>query len=207
MASKYSFETREQKLQALRDRDPRAEGWFVYAVKSTRKVCRPTCSARLAILSNIVIYPTAEKAIKDGFDPCKRCKPLENKGWNHQRELVAKACKILDESALCGKFHLQTLSQSVGCTKWHLLRAFKRYTGKTPKQYFDLRAKGDQSIVVLPEIETKKHYATNDNRPSLGQYNEMETGLIESIRQWEPSNEEMSQMEAMIRVDDGYCSC
>ncbi|KAA8916750.1 hypothetical protein TRICI_001106 [Trichomonascus ciferrii] len=197
MASSYVFETREQKLQALKDRDSRAEGWFVYAVKSTGVVCRPTCSSRLALVKNIDIYPTAEQAVKDGYTPCKRCKPLEDRGWNSQQLLAEKAARLLDHMQSTDQLNLQELAQKTGCTKWHLVRTFKRYIGQTPKQYLTNRIKKRSPPAEVPEIVTKKHYARSDFRSVDPK--DVEKQIIQSINTWKPTNEELYQMELSLQ--------
>ena len=43
------FTDDETKYQAILNRDPQAEGEFVYGAISTRIVCRPTCNCRVAM--------------------------------------------------------------------------------------------------------------------------------------------------------------
>jgi methylphosphotriester-DNA--protein-cysteine methyltransferase len=197
MASSYVFGTREQKLQALRDRDSRAEGWFVYAVKSTGVVCRPTCSSRLALAKNIDIYPTAEQAVNDGYTPCKRCKPLEERGWNSQQLLAERAARLIDHMQSPEELNLRELAQNVGCTKWHLLRTFKRYIGQTPKQYLTNRVKKHSPPAEVPEIITKKHY-TRNHLCSVDP-KDVERSIIQSIETWQPTDDELYQMELSLK--------
>jgi AraC family transcriptional regulator of adaptative response/methylated-DNA-[protein]-cysteine methyltransferase len=58
---------------ALRDR--RAERGFVYAVKTTGIYCRTGCPARRPLPQNVVFYADGETARRDGYRPCKRCRP------------------------------------------------------------------------------------------------------------------------------------
>lgn len=197
MPSSYAFETREQKLQALKARDSRAEGWFVYAVKSTGVVCRPTCSSRLALVKNIDIYPTAEQAVNDGYTPCKRCKPLEERGWNSQRLLAENAARLVDHMQSSNELNLQALAQKVGCTKWHLVRTFKRYIGQTPKQYLTNRIKKHSPPAEIPEIVTKKHYTSNQH--CAIDPKDVEKQIIQSIDAWKPTDDEIYQMELSLK--------
>ena len=48
------FTDDETKYQAILNRDPQAEGEFVYGAISTRIVCRPTCNCRVAMRKNVV---------------------------------------------------------------------------------------------------------------------------------------------------------
>ena len=48
---------------------------FITAVKTTGIYCLPSCSARKPNFENIVFYKTKKEANKNGFRPCKVCKP------------------------------------------------------------------------------------------------------------------------------------
>jgi AraC family transcriptional regulator of adaptative response / DNA-3-methyladenine glycosylase II len=61
--------------QALAARDPRFDGHFFVAVKSTGIYCRPVCSARTPRESSCLFMETAAAAEQAGFRPCLRCRP------------------------------------------------------------------------------------------------------------------------------------
>ena len=52
------------------------EGLFVTAVTSTGIFCRPSCRARKPLAKNVVFYKNSEQALKNGYRPCKICKPI-----------------------------------------------------------------------------------------------------------------------------------
>ncbi|MFN9266914.1 MAG: AlkA N-terminal domain-containing protein [Acidobacteriota bacterium] len=60
---------------ARRARDPRFDGRFFVAVRTTRIYCRPVCPAPAAKEANVVYYLTAAAAEAAGFRPCLRCRP------------------------------------------------------------------------------------------------------------------------------------
>jgi len=60
---------------AVAARDAKADGRFVYSVKTTGVYCRPSCAARRAQPENVQFHATAADAERAGFRPCKRCKP------------------------------------------------------------------------------------------------------------------------------------
>src|SRR5467141_4588308 len=66
--------------QATLARDSRADGTFVLAVRSTHIYCRPSCPARRPLRRNVVFFHTGEEAEKQGFRPCRRCRPNEVAG-------------------------------------------------------------------------------------------------------------------------------
>ena len=49
---------------AVAARDPRADGRFVYAVRTTRVYCRPSCGSRRPRRENVVLLPDAGR--RDG---------------------------------------------------------------------------------------------------------------------------------------------
>jgi len=61
-------------------RDPRYDGVFFTAVRTTGIFCRPTCAARKPRRENVVFYATTHEALFAGYRPCKRCRPLEPVG-------------------------------------------------------------------------------------------------------------------------------
>ncbi len=64
------------KYNALLRKDKSFEGLFFVAVKTTGIFCRPSCTARKPKRENVVFYETSLDAMRDGFRPCKVCRPL-----------------------------------------------------------------------------------------------------------------------------------
>ena len=61
--------------EALLARDPRFDGRFFVAVKTTGIYCRPICPARPPLKKSCVFVETAAAAERAGFRPCLRCRP------------------------------------------------------------------------------------------------------------------------------------
>lgn len=137
MASKDLYPDYESKWQALIKRDPKAARCFLYCVKSTGIFCRPTCAARLARQKNVVFFDTIEEAEEAGFRPCKRCKPMLPLHDTHH-SVIRQTCKLLDESPRAVP-HLKVLAEKAGFTQWHFHRIFRRFTGITPRMYWEAR--------------------------------------------------------------------
>ena len=74
-ASIVKFLTDIQRWEALVQRNPQADGAFLYAVKTTGVYCRPGCSSRLPNQKNVTFFQTCADAEQAGFRPCKRCQP------------------------------------------------------------------------------------------------------------------------------------
>src|SRR5512140_2091443 len=79
---------------AVRTRDARADGTFVYAVKTTGVYCRPSCAARPARPENIGFHATPADAERAGFRPCKRCEPDQRPRRERQAAEVAALCRF-----------------------------------------------------------------------------------------------------------------
>jgi AraC family transcriptional regulator, regulatory protein of adaptative response / methylated-DNA-[protein]-cysteine methyltransferase len=114
-------------------RDPRADGQFVLAVKSTHIYCRPSCPARRPLRQNVEFFRTGGEAERRGFRACRRCKPNEVAGpialvEAAARELLATG-KDADESVRFGK-----LAAKLGSTPATLRRAFLQVTGLRPRE-------------------------------------------------------------------------
>jgi AraC family transcriptional regulator, regulatory protein of adaptative response / methylated-DNA-[protein]-cysteine methyltransferase len=127
------FSDDETRWQSLVDRDPAADGEFVYSVRSTGVYCRPTCPSRLALRENVRFHTTCEEAESAGFRACKRCKPTGESIAQHQASIVANACRIIEESGEIP--NLDDLARSVGMSSYHFHRVFKAQTGLTPRGY------------------------------------------------------------------------
>jgi AraC family transcriptional regulator of adaptative response/methylated-DNA-[protein]-cysteine methyltransferase len=69
----------EKKYNAIK-RDSLYDGVFVTGVTTTGIFCKPSCRARKPKAENVIFYDTPELAIKNGFRPCKICKPMDLDG-------------------------------------------------------------------------------------------------------------------------------
>ena len=65
----------DQCYQAVVTRDPRFDGRFFVAVKSTQIYCRPICRVKTPMRKNCQFFSNAAAAEAAGFRPCKRCRP------------------------------------------------------------------------------------------------------------------------------------
>src|SRR5215831_17982128 len=111
-------------------RDPRAEGAFVLAVRSTGIYCRPSCPARRPLRRNVIFFRTREEAEQQGFRPCRRCRPNEIAG---PVSLVARAARLLAEAGEDG-VRFSALAAKLGTTPATLRRSFLQVTGLRPRE-------------------------------------------------------------------------
>lgn len=128
----------EGRWQAVLARDVRFNGAFVYAVRSTRIYCRPSCAARRPRRDQVVFFSLPQHAEQEGFRPCQRCHPREATSADPQAEVVKRVCRYI-EADLEIPLTLAALSAQVGLSPHYLQRIFKRVMGITPRQYVDAR--------------------------------------------------------------------
>ncbi|HAP96455.1 MAG TPA: XRE family transcriptional regulator [Chryseobacterium sp.] len=69
----------DQMYRASYEKNSDFEGVFWMAVKTTGIFCRPTCTARKPKPENVEFFDNTKDAIKNGYRPCKVCKPLVNR--------------------------------------------------------------------------------------------------------------------------------
>lgn len=118
---------------AFVNRDRTFEGHFVLAVHTTGIFCRPGCPARTPKRENTSFFETAEEAIRAGFRPCKRCRPLERPLSDRHAGIVREACQLMEQSTT--RLTLDELASQAGISPYHFQRIFKQHTGVTPAQY------------------------------------------------------------------------
>jgi AraC family transcriptional regulator of adaptative response/methylated-DNA-[protein]-cysteine methyltransferase len=128
-----AYSTDQQRWEALVRRDPCADGAFLYGVATTGVYCRPTCASRLPNRENVRFFDTHEEAEQAGFRPCKRCDPRSPARKDRHREIIVRACRLIEESEEPPS--LADLASAVGLSPSYLHRLFKRIVGVTPKQY------------------------------------------------------------------------
>jgi len=123
--------TDDQRWQMVLQRDARADGRFVTAVKSTGIYCRPSCPARHPLRKNVAFYHSPAEAERAGFRACRRCRPNES---NTQIEQIHRLARYI-EAHLDEPLTLEALSRQAHLSLYHLQRTFKKVLGVSPKQY------------------------------------------------------------------------
>lgn len=167
--------------RATRARDPRADGTFVLAVRSTHIYCRPSCPARRPLRRNVTFYRTREEAERNGYRPCLRCHPNEISG---PVALVQRAADLLGQSTEEG-LTLRQLAQTLGATQSTLRRAFFQVTGLRPHELAEaLRLRRFKALMRSGKSITDALY---------------ETGYGSSSRVYERSNAQLGMTPATYR--------
>jgi AraC family transcriptional regulator of adaptative response / DNA-3-methyladenine glycosylase II len=97
------IESLERCYQAVKSRDPRFDGWFFTAVRTTGIYCRPSCPAITPKQTNVTFYPTAAGCQRAGYRACKRCRPDATPGspeWDSRADLVARAMRLIADGVV-----------------------------------------------------------------------------------------------------------
>lgn len=124
---------RSSAWRAVQQRDRRFDGEFVYAVRSTRIFCRPSCASRRPTKSLVEFFRSPAEAERAGYRACKRCRPATAQPIDRA---IARATEILT-SRLDERMTLDALARQVGVSAFHLQRAFKRTMGVSPREFQD----------------------------------------------------------------------
>ncbi len=121
--------------QQVLARDAAADGQFVYAVKTTKIFCRPSCPSRRPDRKNVSFYPTPELARAAGFRACLRCEPeLASPKADPQIAAIEAVSSFLTEHST-ERTRLKDVSKATGVAPLTILRGFKRVLGVTPREF------------------------------------------------------------------------
>jgi AraC family transcriptional regulator, regulatory protein of adaptative response / methylated-DNA-[protein]-cysteine methyltransferase len=136
-----------QKWSLVLARDARADGRFVYAVRSTGVFCRPSCPSRRPRRENVEFFESPVQAEQAGYRACRRCSPQER---NPQAQKIEAACRYIDDN-LDITLSLTAISRHVAVSPFHFQRLFKRILGISPRQYQQARRAGKFRQALLSE--------------------------------------------------------
>jgi AraC family transcriptional regulator, regulatory protein of adaptative response / methylated-DNA-[protein]-cysteine methyltransferase len=156
-------------------RDKTADGLLWYSVSTTGVYCRPSCPSRVANPRNVQLHDNLESAKATGFRPCKRCNPDGASMEAANAALVAKACRVIEQSE--EEPSLEQLAGSIGRSPSYFHRIFKAATGLTPKEYAAThRAKKVRQGLISGNTVTEAIYEAGFN--SSGRFYEKSTEML-----------------------------
>ena len=122
---------------AITSRDPRFDGRFFTAVRSTGIYCRPICPARTPLRKNVSFYPVAAAAEAAGYRPCRRCRPEtspDTPDWNIKSDLARRAAELINDGLL-DEGSVGDLATALHVSERQLRRVFLEETGTSPASF------------------------------------------------------------------------
>lgn len=129
--------TPQECQRARLSRDPRFDGRFYVAVKTTGIFCRPICPANLPKEENVEYFLNQAQALQAGYRPCLRCRPdsaPSSWAWKGVETTFLRAMKLIDNGELQGQ-RLSELAERLGISDRYLRQLFQSHLGMSPKQY------------------------------------------------------------------------
>ena len=137
--------------RAAQSRDPRFDGWFYIAVRTTGIYCRPSCPAITPKRKNVDFYRSAAAAQQRGFRACKRCRPDAAPGspeWDVRGDVVGRAMRLIADGVV-DRDGVEGLATHLGYSTRHLHRLLVDELGAGPLAL--ARAQRAQTARVLIE--------------------------------------------------------
>jgi AraC family transcriptional regulator, regulatory protein of adaptative response / DNA-3-methyladenine glycosylase II len=120
--------------RAMEGKDPRFDGWFFVAVRSTGIYCRPSCPSRTPLRRNVGFHSTAASAQRAGYRACKRCRPDASPGspeWNVRGDLAGRALRLIADG-IVDREGVPGLARRVGYSERQLHRVLVTEVGAGP---------------------------------------------------------------------------
>jgi AraC family transcriptional regulator of adaptative response / DNA-3-methyladenine glycosylase II len=123
--------------RALLTRDPRFDGVFFIAVKTTGIYCRPVCTARTPGRDRVRFFASAALSESHGFRPCLRCRPELAPG-QAPVDAVGRTARLaaarIEAGALRNGGSLEKLARELGISSRQLRRDVQQEFGVAPIQ-------------------------------------------------------------------------
>ena len=137
--------------RAVSGRDPRFDGWFFTAVRTTGIYCRPSCPALTPRRRNVEFHPSAAAAQRAGFRACKRCRPDASPGspdWDVRGDLAGRALRLIGEGVV-DREGVPGLARRLGYSERQVNRVLIEQVGAGPVAL--ARAQRAQTARILLE--------------------------------------------------------
>ncbi|MCV3735600.1 bifunctional DNA-binding transcriptional regulator/O6-methylguanine-DNA methyltransferase Ada (plasmid) [Rhizobium sp. TRM96647] len=120
--------------------DTRVDGIW-RGVITTGIYCLNSCGSRAPRAENLRRFRSAEEAERAGFRPCRRCRPNEGNVEQRNGEIIAEACRLIEEADDAAS--VSALAHAVGVSEGHFHRLFRKHTGLTPRAYREQKRAAD----------------------------------------------------------------
>jgi AraC family transcriptional regulator of adaptative response / DNA-3-methyladenine glycosylase II len=141
----------EHCYRAVDSRDPRFDGCFYTAVRTTGIYCRPSCPAVTPKRENVTFYVSSAAAQRGGFRACRRCRPDAAPGspeWDTRADTVGRAMRLIGDGVV-DREGVPGLAARLGYTERHLNRMLTTELGAGPLAL--ARAQRAQTARILVE--------------------------------------------------------
>lgn len=115
---------------------------YVYAVRSTKIYCRPSCPSRRPRRNRVIFFSGPREAERAGFRPCRRCRPEAESPEVQAKAQVERICRRIEGNIASEserRLTLAALSAETGLSPHQVERKFRQVLGITPKQFADAR--------------------------------------------------------------------
>src|SRR5580700_7813109 len=145
------IESFERCYQAVKSRDPRFDGWFFTAVRTTGIYCRPSCPAVTPRRRNVEFHASAAGAQRAGFRACRRCRPDASPGspeWDVRGDLAGRALRLIGDGVI-DRDGVPGLARRLGYSERQVNRSLMAEVGAGPLAL--ARAQRAQTARVLLE--------------------------------------------------------
>jgi len=143
--------TKEQWL-AIKNNDKAYDGSFYYALKRSKKFCRPSCKKKNVTPDKVILFDTIQEALDKGYTPCSKCRP-DKETWEGPRKELANAAERIILERYKEKFSLETLAGELFVDKSYLLRTFKEIKGCTLLEFHNrTRCEKAKELLQKPGI-------------------------------------------------------
>ncbi|MFZ8199584.1 DNA-3-methyladenine glycosylase 2 family protein [Alteromonas portus] len=125
--------------KARLSRDPRFDGRFFVAVKTTGIFCRPICPARLPKEENVTYFEHATQAMAQGYRPCFRCRPdsaPRSAAWKGVGATINRALSLLSSIPIAS---VADIACRLGISERYLNKLVVNGVGISPKQFQNMQ--------------------------------------------------------------------
>ena len=147
----------DPRWRAVLARDPRADGRFVYAVRTTGVYCHPSSPSRLPRPQNVEFFDTPAAAEAAGYRASRHPASQPQRIAARHAQMIAQACRAITTAETAPS--LQQLADAAAMSPFHFHRIFKTQTGLTPKAYGDAhRASRVRARMATSDTVTRAIY-------------------------------------------------
>ncbi|WP_334019619.1 DNA-3-methyladenine glycosylase 2 family protein [Alteromonas sp. S015] len=143
--------------KARLSRDPRFDGRFFVAVKTTGIFCRPICPARIPKEENVTYFQHATQAMAQGYRPCFRCRPdsaPRSAAWQGVGATINRALSLLSVIPI---ERVADIATRLGISERYLNKLVINAVGISPKQFQNM-----QRALFAKQLIQQTHLSMTD---------------------------------------------